>query len=88
MCGIAGYFGPHRPGRGHLEAASEVLRHRGPDAQGVYTHAREGLHVGLMHRRLAIIDLDARSDQPFSFDQGVLVFNGEIYNYVEVRREL
>ena len=88
MCGIAGYFGPQRPGRGHLEAASETLRHRGPDAQGVYMHARDGQHVALMHRRLAIIDLDSRSDQPFSFDHGVLVFNGEIYNYVEVRREL
>ena len=88
MCGIAGYVGPQLPGRDRLEAASAALRHRGPDAQGVYTHTRDGQHVVLLHRRLAIIDLRDRSNQPFCFDRGVLVFNGEIYNYVEVRREL
>ena len=88
MCGIAGYFGPQRPGHGRFEAASEALRHRGPDAQGMYAHSRDRQHVELMHRRLAIIDLDTRSDQPFGFDQSILVFNGEIYNYVDVRREL
>lgn len=64
------------------------LAHRGPDGRGVYTRACAGRSVALVHRRLAVIDLEPRSDQPFRFDAGVLTFNGEIYNYLEVRREL
>jgi asparagine synthase (glutamine-hydrolysing) len=51
-------------------------------------HECDGRHLALVHRRLAIIDLDARSDQPFRFDRCTLVFNGEVYNYLEVRGEL
>src|ERR1051325_5405146 len=88
MCGIAGYFGSQPPDQARLSAAGHALRHRGPDGEGFYTHARNGDHVAMVHRRLAIIDLEARSDQPFRFDESVLVFNGEIYNYLELRREL
>jgi asparagine synthase (glutamine-hydrolysing) len=88
MCGIAGYFGTRPLDVDRLVAASQVLRHRGPDGEGFYRHEKNGQYVALMHRRLAIIDLEARSDQPFRFDDSVLTFNGEIYNYVELRREL
>lgn len=69
-------------------AASEVLRHRGPDGHGLFAIHDGSFGVTLVHRRLAIIDLDARSDQPFLFDDSVLAFNGEIYNYIELRRDL
>ena len=88
MCGIAGYFGTNPPDIGRLKAASHALRHRGPDGDGFYTHAKGGRSVAFMHRRLAIIDLEARSDQPFRFEDSVLLYNGEIYNYLELRREL
>lgn len=88
MCGIAGYFGLHRPLKDRLHAAGKALYHRGPDGEGMYENSTDGRFVALIHRRLAIIDLDARSDQPFQFDRSVLVFNGEIYNYLELRQEL
>ena len=88
MCGIAGIFHcgtpkpvePHRVGR-----MCDAIAHRGPDGAGVWT----GPGVGLGHRRLSIIDL-AGSPQPMHSVDGraVLVFNGEIYNFRALRREL
>ncbi len=88
MCGIAGIAGHPRP----EEAAAAVRRinaaqaHRGPDADGLWSDA----NVALGHRRLKIIDLSSAADQPFHSADGrhVLVFNGEIYNYRELRAEL
>ncbi len=88
MCGIAGiiYFDATRAvDRPLLERMTNVLAHRGPDGAGFYAAG----NLGLGHRRLAIIDL-ATGDQPMlSHDRSLaLVFNGEIYNYVELREEL
>jgi len=58
--------------------------HRGPDAEGIYIYK----NVGLGHRRLSIIDLSEAANQPLFFNQYVLIFNGEIYNYKELREEL
>ena len=88
MCGIAGTFGPNLPAPDRLSAASHALAHRGPDGEGIYTHRLGGNATSLVHRRLAIIDLNARSDQPFRLEHGLLCYNGELYNYVELRREL
>ena len=88
MCGIAGYFGHNLPDAGRLAAASRALRHRGPDGEGIYTHKVGSNGAALVHRRLAIIDLDTRSDQPFRLENTLLCYNGELYNYVELRREL
>jgi asparagine synthase (glutamine-hydrolysing) len=88
VCGIAGYAGPSRVDALRAAAASSVLRHRGPDGEGIFCSHDGAFGVTLVHRRLAIIDLDTRSDQPFRFDESVLAFNGEIYNYIELRREL
>lgn len=88
MCGIAGYFGKQIPEKRCLVAAANTLGHRGPDGEGFYTVTGYSHEVALVHRRLAIIDPNSRSDQPFLVDKGVLVFNGEIYNYLELRREL
>jgi len=88
MCGIAGRFNfnpAHRVQRQLLRAMTSVLAHRGPDADGHY--AADG--VGLGHRRLSIIDLST-GDQPLSNEDGTIwtVFNGEIYNFAELRVEL
>ena len=85
MCGIAGILGRFDPQGRDLERMLEALRHRGPDGEGVHTEA----HVTLGHRRLSIIDL-AGGRQPLrSVDGSIwLVCNGEIYNYVEQRKQL
>jgi asparagine synthase (glutamine-hydrolysing) len=87
MCGITGVVRLDGAGadEGLVHAMTQILAHRGPDGQGVFVDGP----VGLGHRRLAIIDLDTGA-QPMSSEDGsvVLVFNGEIYNYRELRREL
>ena len=88
MCGIAGRFNydPLRPvSRPVLEAMTDAVAHRGPDAAGY--HVAPG--IGLGHRRLSIIDLST-GDQPLCNENGTVwtVFNGEIYNFAEVRAEL
>ena len=88
MCGIAGIVGlnGYRPERHALEAMAEALRHRGPDDEGFYLHGP----VGFGFRRLSILDLTPEGHQPMLSPDGMLavVFNGEIYNYVELREEL
>lgn len=88
MCGIAGvlYFDGRPADERLLTAMAETIRHRGPDASGVQAFAG----VGLAHRRLSIIDLSALGAQPMSTTDGALsiVFNGEIYNFRELRQEL
>ena len=88
MCGIAGYIGKSPPRPNDLKQTSEVLKHRGPNFEGFYSHKFRDNNVDLVHRRLSIIDLDDRSNQPFSYEGTVLVFNGEIYNYKEIRQQL
>lgn len=88
MCGINGIykFSGNSLELGVIQTMNDSLSHRGPDAEGVYSD--EFVHLG--HRRLSIIDLGERSNQPFKSDCGeyVMVFNGEIYNYKEVRAQL
>lgn len=89
MCGIAGYFGPEPIPEPRLRACLGLMGRRGPDAQGaVHRRTPTGQHVHLLHSRLAILDLDARSNQPFTSGKGCLTYNGEIYNYLELRAEL
>ncbi len=85
MCGIAGFIG--EGDRGDLERMTRQLAHRGPDAEGFYVDDAKGVHLG--HRRLSIIDL-AGGAQPMMEADGrcVIVFNGEIYNHLELRAEL
>jgi len=88
MCGIAGRFNFNASQpveRGRLRAMTSALAHRGPDADGFYL----GDGIGLGHRRLSIIDLTT-GDQPLANEDGTVwtVFNGEIYNFAEIRREL
>jgi asparagine synthase (glutamine-hydrolysing) len=82
MCGIAGFTS--KPD--DLEKLLQSLQHRGPDDQGIFQSA----DAVLLHRRLSIIDLSAAGRQPMASDDGRyhIVYNGEIYNYVELRSEL
>ena len=88
MCGIAGFSRSCAPGAdlNTLEKMGEVIRHRGPDAGGEYLDD----YVGLAHRRLSILDLSAQGNQPMFSSDGrkVLVFNGEIYNFLELKKAL
>src|SRR5271169_6219026 len=91
MCGIGGYLLrgatlPRDAGEARLWAMIATLRHRGPDDEGVWTDDR----AGLAHARLSIIDLSPAGHQPMgSAGESVwITFNGEIYNFVEIRREL
>ena len=88
MCGIAGFIGIERPSEGRIQAALGSMRNRGPDAQAARLFEADGTHLALLHSRLSIIDLDERSNQPFSIGHCTLAFNGEIYNYVELREAL
>jgi asparagine synthase (glutamine-hydrolysing) len=87
MCGIALIAGPGLQQR-KLERMISVQRHRGPDGEGVYLDSRHP--VGLGHARLSILDLSDAGHQPMSCNQERLwiSFNGEIYNYIELRQEL
>lgn len=88
MCGIAGYIGPKAVAPACITACEALMEHRGPDGKGRYAVERGGRHALLLHSRLSIIDLDARANQPFRERDQVTVFNGELYNYVELRAAL
>ena len=89
MCGIAGYAGPAPLGPERIDATLPLMRHRGPDDQSVRSfETPAGRHVSLLHARLAIIDLAERSNQPFRVGDRWMAYNGELYNYLEVRRAL
>lgn len=90
MCGIAGILNvkgdPIPDLRGHLNVMNHLQRHRGPDDEGLFVHEKG--HAGFAHRRLSIIDLET-GRQPMSDGAGrTICYNGEIYNYKELRREL
>ena len=84
MCGIAGFIG--KGSEADLERMIATLKHRGPDYQGTYLKDT----VGLAHARLSIIDLSPSANQPFfNPDKSIgIVFNGEIYNFQELKNDL
>lgn len=88
MCGIAGFIGRKKISSERIERTLGRMVRRGPDGAKVARFERGGTHVDLLHSRLSIIDLDGRADQPFSLGRFTMVFNGEIYNYLELRKEL
>jgi asparagine synthase (glutamine-hydrolysing) len=99
MCGICGFVSTDSGDLSDLENMASALSHRGPDDAGCHVEAVPtaagggadgGYSVGLGHRRLSIIDLSAAGHQPMQNEDGsvALVFNGEIYNFRHIRREL
>src|SRR6516164_2122863 len=92
MCGINGIFAYHsaasEPKETELLNTREAMRARGPDGTGLWWSSDR--RCGLGHRRLSIIDLSDRASQPMASHDGrlIIVFNGEIYNYRQLRAEL
>jgi len=90
MCGIAAVLSREPQPEEVLTAMRDRLRHRGPDGAATWTAPTSRGHVALLHRRLAIIDLSDGGAQPMLNDERTLAitYNGEIYNYIELRQEL
>ncbi len=91
MCGIAGLVnvsgGPVEGLTRKLEVMNSLIAHRGPDGEGIWSSERQ--NAGLAHRRLSIIDLSETGAQPMKGPNGSIIsFNGEIYNYIELRDKL
>ncbi len=87
MCGISGIISKNgsKPDLAKLSWMTDLIAHRGPDGDGFYTDSS----VGFGHRRLAIIDLTSDGHQPMHyFEKYTITFNGEIYNYLEIKEEL
>lgn len=85
MCGIAGYYGKSQVNKDKFDEMVDIISHRGPDDRGVFFDG----NLALGHRRLSIIDLSEAGHQPYSYkDRYVITYNGEIYNYKELKEEL
>jgi asparagine synthase (glutamine-hydrolysing) len=86
MCGIVGYISNNKI---NLDSYLKKIYHRGPDFSNTYYNFEKNKYIGLGHVRLSIIDTTSLANQPFCIeDKYVLVFNGEIYNYIEIREYL
>ena len=89
MCGLAGFIDfKNSSSKEILKQCTDVLSHRGPDGKGYEFFQHENFQVGLGHRRLSIIDLSTAAAQPMWHKNYCIIFNGEIYNYAEVKIEL
>ena len=92
MCGILGVLrsGSAPPDPAVIAAAVAAQRHRGPNGEGVQTFTFEHSTLTFAHQRLAIIDLSAAAGQPMTYrdGDGYLIYNGELYNYIELRAQL
>jgi asparagine synthase (glutamine-hydrolysing) len=87
MCGIAGCY-QQADGQKLVDIMTDRIAHRGPDAVGTWGHVGDRVAVHLGHRRLSIIDLSDAANQPMSKDGLTLVYNGELYNFKELRADL
>lgn len=89
MCGIAGFIDFKKTSdEATLKNMTTSLAHRGPDGEGFYFAQSEFAQTGLGHRRLSIIDLSTVAGQPMTYKHFHIVFNGEVYNYEEIKAEL
>ncbi len=89
MCGIAGFIDfKNTSNEETLKLMTDVLQHRGPDGAGYNFITNHISQIGLGHRRLSIIDLSNQASQPMFFKHWSIVFNGEIYNFQEIKNEL
>ncbi len=89
MCGIAGFIDFNKKSNlDTLKNMTDILHHRGPDDSGYLFDSCQNAEVGLGHRRLSILDLTSHGHQPMGFENIDIVYNGEVYNFVEIRQEL
>ena len=89
MCGIAGFFGINKnlPNNYQIKKCLDLMHNRGPDAKGKIIKSFNNKSLVFLHSRLSIIDLSNQASQPFEDDKGILIFNGEIYNYLELKKD-
>ena len=86
MCGIAGFIDfNNASSQDTLRQCTDILSHRGPDGSGYEFFQETDCQVGLGHRRLSIIDLSSAASQPMWYKNFCIIFNGEMYNYAEVK---
>tara|TARA_Y200000002_G_scaffold193235_1_gene159584 strand:+ start:18308 stop:20194 length:1887 start_codon:yes stop_codon:yes gene_type:complete len=89
MCGIVGFVDyKNIASKESLDHITDKLARRGPDDRGTFFNKEDNYTIGLGHRRLSILDLSKNGKQPMSFQDLQIIFNGEIYNFREVRKEL
>ena len=89
MCGITGFIDFNNSSSPQvLKESTDVLSHRGPDGSGYEFFQENNFQLGLGHRRLSIIDLSNAGSQPMMYKNFCIIFNGEIYNYAEIKTEL
>jgi len=87
MCGIVGYWlKKEKVNSVNLKNSMKKMHHRGPDGEGLWISPQK--NIGFGHVRLSIVDLGSRANQPMEMEDYVIVFNGEIYNYRELRKDL
>ncbi len=89
MCGISGFVDYNKTStQSILEKMNRILAHRGPDGEGYGMYETDKAIIGLGHRRLSIIDLTEGGSQPKTFQNLHITFNGEVYNFEEIKKEL
>ena len=89
MCGIAGFIDFHKKSTtSNIQSMIEPLNHRGPDGEGVSLFKSKNAIIGFGHKRLSIIDLSQAGKQPMALNHLHITYNGEIYNYQEIKNEL
>ena len=89
MCGIAGFLGSKKIDRNFIDKTLSLMKNRGPDfSKSLEKKINNDKYVYLLHSRLSIIDLQERSNQPFTLDNYTIIFNGEIYNFIELKKKL
>jgi len=88
MCGIAGYISDKKIDQKRILNTLSLMRNRGPDHRGYKIFVQETMQIAFLHSRLAIVDLEERANQPLMIGDHTIIFNGEIYNYKELRHDL
>jgi len=89
MCGIVGFCDfSKKSNKQTLVKMTDILHHRGPDDSGYSFYENEFAHIGLGHRRLSILDLSEHGHQPMIYQNLTIIYNGEVYNFKEIKKEL
>jgi asparagine synthase (glutamine-hydrolysing) len=89
MCGILAFYDNNKSLCNiSITNTIDEIAHRGPDGRGIFSHSIDEINITLAHLRLSILDLTSNASQPFTYKHLTLIFNGEIYNYKELRNQL